>query len=186
MRRRNQKRQRPIPTRDAGAGDVDGKIPDCLGFSVIPHDNKTTRGVAAHTRRRCRHSSAVLLSWRMTQTEAVGNLAIYVTCRLDAVAGLISVIARFVGVEGYGPAVGFQISLHQTQVSLGGIVRHKPRRELAGGIVDHVNQIESLAAVFQPVVVRCVPLQQLAARAPPLPPDVRLRPSSCGALRGRS
>ena len=30
--------------------DVDRKIPDCLGFSVIRHDNKTTRGVAAHTR----------------------------------------------------------------------------------------------------------------------------------------
>ena len=87
--------------------------------------------------------------------------------------GRVDKQAGAVGVEGRGPAVSLQIRLQQTAVLCAGIVPHEARQQLAAGIVDHADQVQLLAASFQPVVLGGVPLHQLAAATPPRTPQVR-------------
>jgi hypothetical protein len=59
--------------------------------------------------------------------------------------------------------VTLQVALEQSHVLLGRVAAHETRQQFAGGIVDHVDQIQPLAAPFQPIVIGGVPLHQLAA-----------------------
>src|SRR5439155_24550391 len=68
------------------------------------------------------------------------------------------------------PAIARQLS----QVLLRRIMTHETCRQSRGGIIDHGDQVELLAAPFQPVVFTGVPLHQLAITSPPSPPYVRL------------
>jgi hypothetical protein len=71
--------------------------------------------------------------------------------------------ARFVGIKTERSAVVFQIRLQQPHVLLGRIAAYEASQQLAGGVVDHVDQIQTLAAAFQPVVLAGIPLHQLPA-----------------------
>jgi hypothetical protein len=67
-----------------------------------------------------------------------------------------------VGVQGQGAAVGSQPALEQVEVVDDRVGVVEPRRQAAGGVVDHVDQHHALAAPLGPVVDRGVHLHQLA------------------------
>jgi hypothetical protein len=66
--------------------------------------------------------------------------------------------------------VPLQIDAQHAHVLFGGVVPHEAGRQLAGGIVDHVDQIDRFATAFQPVVRARVPLNQLSPATAALPP----------------
>ena len=70
--------------------------------------------------------------------------------------------ARLVGVRRYRPPVPFQKETTHSHVLSGGIVAYEAGGQLAGRVVDHVDQILLLAAPFQPVVSAGAPLNQFS------------------------
>src|SRR5437660_2924690 len=82
--------------------------------------------------------------------------------------------ASLVGVDRHRSPMLLDIATQLSQVLLRRIMTHETCRQSRGGIIDHGDQVELLAAPFQPVVFTGIPLHQLAITSPPSPPYVRL------------
>src|SRR6266581_1404711 len=79
--------------------------------------------------------------------------------------------ASLVGVDRHRSPMLLDIATQLSQVLLRRIMTHETCRQSRGGIIDHGDQVELLAAPFQPVVFTGIPLHQLAIK--PAEPAIR-------------
>src|SRR5689334_2045736 len=78
---------------------------------------------------------------------------------------------RLVGIKLQRPAMAPKIPIQHSHVFFGRITASESRKRSTCRVIDHLNEVDSLAPPFQPIVVAGIPLHQfsesLASRSPP-------------------